>query len=128
MRTKAFHFDLPSELIAQYPLPNRSDSRMLVFSRHDQTINHEQFKNLLTFLKPGDLLIFNNSKVMHARLYAQKEITGGHVELLVERCLSPFQFLAHIRASKAPKSGQILNLSDGTPIWVEKKRRGVISV
>ncbi|MCX7114794.1 MAG: tRNA preQ1(34) S-adenosylmethionine ribosyltransferase-isomerase QueA [Gammaproteobacteria bacterium] len=125
MRTKAFHFDLPSELIAQYPLPNRSDSRMLVFSRQSQTIKHEQFKDLLTFLKPGDLLVFNNSKVMHARLYAQKQTTGGNVELLVERCLSPVQFLAHIRASKAPKPGQILNLSDGTPIWVEGKDAGL---
>ena len=68
MRTKAFHFDLPSHLIAQYPLANRSDARMLVFSKQSETVCHSEFKALLTYLNPGDLLVFNNSKVMHARL------------------------------------------------------------
>ncbi|MBA4697343.1 MAG: tRNA preQ1(34) S-adenosylmethionine ribosyltransferase-isomerase QueA [Legionella sp.] len=109
MKTLDFHFDLPEALIAQYPLPNRSDSRLLV---HDpqQGNRHQQFKELPSFLNPGDLLVMNNSKVIPARLYGTKA-TGGKVELLVERLQGERRFLAHIKASKSPKPGTIIYLN-----------------
>lgn len=120
MRTKDFYFDLPESLIAQYPLPNRQDSRLLIYDKHEQTIQHDQFKNLVDFLKPNDLLVFNNSKVIKARLFAKK-VTGGKIELLVERVLSPSTFLAHIRASHPPKPGSELLITDEIRIVVEEK-------
>lgn len=108
MKTLDFHFDLPEALIAQHPLPNRSDSRLLV---HDPVHGnrHHAFKELHRFLKPGDLLVMNNSKVIPARLYGTKS-TGGRVELLVERLQTDQKFLAHIKASKTPKAGTIIYL------------------
>lgn len=114
MNKQDFYFDLPPELIAQYPLANRSDSRMLVYDRQTKEYGHHQFREIADFLKPGDLLVMNDSKVIPARLYGHK-VTGGKVELLVERIMGEFTFLAHIKASKALKSGGIIQLEpEGT--------------
>lgn len=120
MNKQDFYFELPEELIAQYPLANRSDSRLLVFNRQTEEINHQQFKNLTVFFEPGDLLVLNNSKVIPARLYGNKA-SGGKIELLVERLNSDNSFLAHIKASKAPKAGAVLHLDKGWQIKVLKK-------
>ncbi|MFJ1267178.1 tRNA preQ1(34) S-adenosylmethionine ribosyltransferase-isomerase QueA [Legionella lytica] len=109
MNKQDFYFDLPPELIAQYPLANRSDSRLLTYNRESGEYGHHQFKAIADFLKPGDLLVMNNSKVIPARLYGQKA-TGGKVELLVERITGEFTFLAHIKASKALKPGAVVFL------------------
>jgi S-adenosylmethionine:tRNA ribosyltransferase-isomerase len=109
MNKQDFHFDLPSELIAQYPLVNRSDSRLLTYNRHVGKYGHHQFREIADFLKPGDLLVMNDSKVIPARLYGHKA-TGGKVELLVERITGEFTFLAHIKASKALKAGGVIHL------------------
>ena len=85
MKKSEFNFDLPIELIAQYPLPTRSDSRLLVYDRKMGEHEHHEFKNLADFLEPGDLLVMNDSQVIPARLYGHKA-SGGKVELLVERC------------------------------------------
>jgi S-adenosylmethionine:tRNA ribosyltransferase-isomerase len=112
MNTQDFHFDLPPELIAQYPLDKRSDSRLLVYNRHKSSYGHHQFKDFADFLNPGDLLVMNNSRVIPARLYGSKS-TGGKVELLVERVTGDDQILAHIKASKALKAGALIHLDQG---------------
>ena len=112
MNKQDFYFDLPPELIAQYPLAQRSDSRLLTYNRQLKEHGHHQFKNIGEFLNPGDLLVMNDSKVIPARLYGQKS-TGGKVELLVERITSSHSFLAHIKASKALKAGGVVRLDQG---------------
>ncbi len=120
MNKQDFHFDLPEELIAQYPLANRSDSRLLAYNRQTEKLGHHQFKELASFFEPGDLLVLNNSKVIPARLYGNKA-SGGKVELLVERLYGENTFLAHIKASKAPKAGSFIFLEQGWQIEILKK-------
>ncbi len=115
MNKQDFYFDLPAELIAQYPLDNRSDSRLLCYNRKTKEQGHYQFKEIVDFLEPGDLLVMNDTKVIPARLYGQK-LTGGKVELLVERVTGEFTFLAHIKASKALKAGGIIQLEQGNQL------------
>lgn len=112
MNKQDFHFHLPTELIAQYPLAQRSESRLLTYNRQVQEYGHHKFKNIADFLNPGDLLVMNDSKVIPARLYGQKT-TGGKVELLVERITGECTFLAHIKASKALRAGGIIVLDQG---------------
>jgi S-adenosylmethionine:tRNA ribosyltransferase-isomerase len=111
MKTKDFNFKLPPELIAQYPLDKRTDSRLLHYTRATKNIKHSQFNALIDALNPGDLLVMNNTRVIPARLYGQKS-TGGRVELLIERILSDNQFLTHIKASKALKPGAHITLDN----------------
>ncbi len=108
MRTADFDFHLPEELIAQSPLKQRSASRLLHLC--DERLIDRQFTDLTALINPGDLLVFNNTKVIPARLYGHKR-TGGKVEVLVERVLKDEQhILAHVRASKSPKPGAELIL------------------
>ncbi len=109
--TSDFDYHLPDELIAQVPLPERTASRLLAISAARQSIEHFQFKQLTELLRPNDLLIFNNTRVIPARLFGYKA-TGGKIECLVERILGEHAVLAHIRASKAPKPGAELVLAD----------------
>lgn len=104
-----FTFDLPDELIARFPKMQRTASRLLKLDGDSGAISHFQFNNIIDFVEPGDLLIFNNSKVIPARMYGQKA-SGGKVEVLVERVLDSHRVLAHVRASKAPKPGSQLIL------------------
>lgn len=113
MNRRDFYFDLPDALIARYPLAERSASRLLCLSGSDGNVVHRQFRELPELIAPGDLLVFNQSRVMPARLFAQK-ISGGQVEILIERLPSATTALAHLRASKSPKPGSELILSDGT--------------
>ena len=78
-----FDYYLPEELIAQTPLQNRSNSRLMVLNRKDESITNDHFYNITNYLKPGDVLVRNNTKVIPARLFGTKEITGAHVELLI---------------------------------------------
>lgn len=114
MQVKDFSFELPEELIAQYPLESRSASRLLCLDSKTGDISHQQFDQLVDLLEAGDLLVFNDTRVIPARLYGQKE-TGGKLELLVERVESHAQVLAHIKASKAPKVGSKIKLANN--IW-----------
>jgi S-adenosylmethionine:tRNA ribosyltransferase-isomerase len=109
MRTSDFNFDLPSELIAQYPLKKRTDSRLLCLTKGE--ISHRQFTDFPNLINPGDLLVFNNTKVIPARLYLQKN-TGGKVEVLLERMIDSNRFLAHLKASKGASAGTILYLNN----------------
>lgn len=111
MKRQDFYFDLPSELIAQYPLPNRSDSRLLTYNRQTGHHEHHAFKSIADFLESGDLLVMNDTKVIPARFYGTKT-TGGKVEFLIERILGNQTFLAHIKTSKALKPGARIDLGD----------------
>lgn len=119
MKTADFDFDLPDALIAQNPLAERSASRLLHYTRETDTIQHTQFKSLPDLLKSNDLLVMNDTEVIPARLYGQKE-TGGQVELLIERVLSDKNFIAHIKASKSPKP-ETLILLDTWQVRIIKK-------
>ena len=107
MKRAEFAFDLPAELIAQEPLSERSASRLLEVDAARSTIDHRSFRDLPSLLSPNDLLVFNNTRVLPARLFAQKQ-TGGKVEILFERLLGDGSALAHVRASKSPKAGALL--------------------
>lgn len=107
MRVADFNFDLPDHLIARYPLEKRTASRLLVLDGTTGATEHKHFYDLLDYLNAGDLMVFNNTKVIAARLFGQKE-SGGKVEILVERLLDDHKMLAHVRASKAPKEGAVI--------------------
>lgn len=109
MQRSDFHFDLPPELIATHPAASRAGSRLLVVDRQTQTLRDQQFPDVLDWLSPGDLLVFNDTRVIPARLFGQKA-TGGQIEILVERMLDSQRCLAHIRASKSPKPGSQLQV------------------
>ena len=93
MRRQDFYYDLPEELIAQEPLPQRTGSRLLVLNGDNGDIQHSQFNHLTDWLEPNDLLVFNNTRVIPARLYGVKQ-TGGRVEILIERFLEGGSALA----------------------------------
>lgn len=111
MKRTDFHYDLPPGLIAQHPLPERSASRMLVLEGASGRISHQHFTDLPDFLGPDDLLVFNDTRVIPARLWGQKA-TGGKLEILIERLTGTHSAVAHIRASKSPAAGTLINLSE----------------
>jgi len=111
MKTSEFNYHLPEHLIAQKPCDIRSHSRLLHYSRATKNINHLNFSEIIDLIEPGDLLVFNNTRVIPARMYGHKE-TGGKVEVLVERLTGTQTCLAHIRASKTPKAGSLIVLSN----------------
>jgi S-adenosylmethionine:tRNA ribosyltransferase-isomerase len=112
MQLSDFNYELPPDLIAQHPLANRTDSRLLelkVDGSDHSYLADRQFKDILSLLQPGDLIVFNDTKVIPARLHGKKE-TGGNVELLIERISGEKQAWVQIRASKVPKIGSIVHI------------------
>jgi S-adenosylmethionine:tRNA ribosyltransferase-isomerase len=112
MRRDHFQFELPNELIARQPAAQRQGSRMLFLDSAENNLQHQQFSDFLSHVESGDLIVFNNTKVIAARLYGQKA-TGGKVEVLVERLVDAYSVLAHVRASKSPKPGNQIVFSEG---------------
>ncbi len=112
MRVSDFHFDLPDALIARHPLAERRSSRLLVLDGASGALAHRQFADLLEYLRPGDLMVFNNTRVIPARLFGQKA-SGGKLEVLVERVLDSHRVLAHVRSSKSPKPGSLIHIEGG---------------
>ena len=108
MQTSDFDYHLPEKLIAQFPLAERSASRLLHVAKNS-SLADRQFTDLIDLIKEGDLLVFNDTKVIPARLHGQKE-TGGKLEVLIERVIDEHHVLAHVRCSKSPKPGNILIL------------------
>jgi S-adenosylmethionine:tRNA ribosyltransferase-isomerase len=104
-----YDYDLPDELIARYPTPQRRESRLLLVRR---TLEDRQFSEFADLLEPGDLLVFNNTRVIRARLRGKKA-TGGRVEILIERVLENDQALAQVKASKTPKLDSVIVLAGG---------------
>ena len=121
MRTTDFDFYLPDELIAQFPAKERSASRLLRLDGHSGELQDTQFAELCEFVESGDLLIFNNTQVIKARLAGQKS-TGGAIEALLERVIDDHHVLAHIRASKSPKPGSRLIFADAFEAEVESRQ------
>jgi S-adenosylmethionine:tRNA ribosyltransferase-isomerase len=117
MRTQDFDFYLPDSLIAQHPTKQRSASRLLYMSAKAGQLDDKLFIDLPDFLSSGDLLVFNDTRVIKARLFGQKT-TGGAVELLVERVLDAHHVMAHIRASRAPRLGAKLKLADAFEVEI----------
>ena len=109
MKRTDFHYHLPDDLIARYPKQQRSQSRLLQLSLEDGGLHDREFLQLPDLLRAGDLLVFNNTEVIPARLYGHKQ-TGGKVEVLVERVLSSSHCLAHVKASKSPKPGAYIQI------------------
>jgi S-adenosylmethionine:tRNA ribosyltransferase-isomerase len=113
-----FDFDLPSELIAQVPLPERAASRLLKVG--ETQCEDRVFSELPSFLQAGDVLVFNDTKVLNARFYGVKQ-SGGKVEVLVERVLDARTVLAQVRASKSPLPGTGLRLADSFDVSVGER-------
>lgn len=110
MRRSDFHYKLPDELIAQHPPQRRSASRLLVVGPGSELIGR-QMQDLPELLTPGDLLVFNDTRVIPARLFGRKP-TGGRVEILVERVLDAHEFLAQLGVSKKPRPGSSIEVGD----------------
>jgi S-adenosylmethionine:tRNA ribosyltransferase-isomerase len=109
MQLSDFDFELPDELIARHPLPDRSASRLLCLPSTGGKIGHHVFEELPELLTPGDLLVFNDTRVIPARLFGHKQ-TGGRVEILVERVTGSHMALAQMRASKSLLAGSEISL------------------
>lgn len=109
MQLSDFTYDLPDYLIANHPAAERSASRLLGLNRQSGALAHHRFAEITNFLNAGDLLVFNNTRVIPARLYGRKE-SGGRVEILIERKLGEGQILAQVRASKSPKPNSLVRL------------------
>lgn len=117
MDVRDFDFDLPDELIARQPAAERTGSRLLCLDGATGAIDHRRFPDLLDRLEPGDLLVFNNTRVIPARLFGQKA-SGGKVEVLIERMTGEQTALAHVRSSRSPKEGALLELEGGIELEV----------
>lgn len=115
-----YEFDLPNELIARFPAATRTGSRLLAFDKTMGAHQHLQFPDILSFIQPGDLLVFNNTKVVKARLLGKKS-SGGRVEVLAERLLSSHEMLAQVRVSKPPRPGDFLYFSQGIRLEILQK-------
>jgi S-adenosylmethionine:tRNA ribosyltransferase-isomerase len=107
MKTSDFEYTLPDELIARHPLAERTSSRLLHVDGANARLKDRRFNELPGLFRPGDLLVFNDTRVIKARLFGRKD-SGGKVEALVERIVSDHEALLHLRASKSPKPGSVL--------------------
>ncbi len=113
LKTSDFAFDLPQELIAQDPLADRSSSRMLVLDKNNGKIIHNTFKHITDYLKPGDCLVLNNTKVIPARLHGIKKETGAHVEVLLLKRLEDDNWETLVKPGRKIKPGTVLQFGDG---------------
>ena len=122
MQVSDFHFDLPDELIARYPTADRTASRLLHLQGNSGQLDDKHFTDILSLVNEGDLLVFNNTRVIPARLFGKKA-SGGKIEVLVERMLDEHSLLAHVRSSKSPKPGTLLYLGDEEQYEAEMVQR-----
>lgn len=113
MKLSDFDYELPKELIAQTPMEKRDEARLLVLHRSDKTIEHKVFKDILDYLKPGDCLVRNNTKVIPARLYGVKEVTGANVEFLLLNRIEGDTWEVMVRPGKKLMPGARVSFGDG---------------
>ncbi len=118
MKTADFDFELPLELIAQHPAQRREQSRMLVVRRREGTLEHRHFYDLPQYLNKGDLLVVNNTRVIPARVFGRKPVTGGKVEILLLEEVRPGTWDVLLHASRRPKVGTLLTLGEGQAVAV----------
>ena len=121
MKVSDFDYHLPAELIAQFPLEKRADSRLLHLQKGG-VLNDLVVGNMLDKLQSGDLLVLNDTKVIPARLFGQKD-SGGHVEILLERIINENQFLAQIRSSRSPKTDQQISIDGDESVSLTMRAR-----
>jgi len=117
MKLTDFDFELPEKLIAKYPSAQRTASRMLRLNGATSEVCHGLFIDIVDLVEPGDLLVFNNTRVIPARLFGHKQ-SGGKIEIMLERVLNDSTALAHIRSSKSPKVGAVLTLEGDIKVQV----------
>ena len=117
MKTSDFDYHLPNELIANYPLDNRSSSRLLVYSN---SIEHKTFKDIVNYFEKGDLLVVNNTSVIPARIFGKKE-SGGSIEVMLERIMEDNQALVQIRSGRSPKLGSNIFLDSYNVECIDRK-------
>jgi S-adenosylmethionine:tRNA ribosyltransferase-isomerase len=127
MHLADFDYDLPNELIATHPTDERQASRLLYVDAAEDCISDLRFSDLPSLVRPGDLLVFNDTRVIRARLHGQKE-TGGKVEILIERVISETGALAHIKASKTPKPGSKIELPGACAATVVAREQDLFSL
>ncbi len=123
MKKSDFHYELPAELIAQTPLPERSASRLLVLDVERRNWHDRRFRDLPDLLRAGDLLVFNDTRVMPARLFGRKQ-SGGAVEILIERITGAHTAIAQLGVSKKPRPGSSIVLDDGAEVRVLSRNGG----
>ncbi len=123
MRRSDFHYELPESLIAQAPAAERSASRLLVLDGNTGEVGDGVFASLPELLRAGDLLVFNRTRVIPARLYGRKP-TGGAVELMIERVTGDREVIAQLRASKTPRPGSVLHLEGGASVSLVAREEG----
>lgn len=127
MKVSDFSFDLPESLIARYPMPDRSASRLLYLNGDSGELTHLHFKDIIELIDKDDLLILNDTRVIPARLFGYKE-TGGKIEVLVERVLDDKSFLAHVRSSKSPKTGCKLRLENSVDAIMVARQEALFEI
>ncbi|BDG46338.1 MULTISPECIES: tRNA preQ1(34) S-adenosylmethionine ribosyltransferase-isomerase QueA [Parageobacillus] len=113
MKIDLFDFNLPEELIAQTPLPNRDASRLMVLDKKTGEIRHETFRNILSYLREGDCLVLNDTRVMPARLYGEKEDTGANIEVLLLKQLEGDRWETLVKPARRVKDGTKIIFGDG---------------
>ncbi len=113
MKVSDFDYELPKELIAQVPIKNRDESRLMVLDKNNKTIEHKTFKNIIEYLEPGDCLVKNNTKVIPARLYGIKEETGAHIEFLLLKRIEGDIWEVMVRPGKKLKPGTKVIFGEG---------------
>ena len=128
MKTSDFDYHLPSEFIAQTPIEPRDHSRLMVIHRADGSIEHRHFFEIVDFLRPGDVLVFNDSRVMPARLIGRKEGSGGKVEILLLRRLSPSLWETLVRPARRVNVGMRVAFADDLHGEIEQSGAGAIRV
>ena len=127
MRIEDFDFKLPESLIAQTPLDKRDASRLLVLNKKTQSLSDKEFIDFIDLLNPNDLLVFNDTRVIKARLFGKK-ITGGKVEIMIERVIDNHYALAHLKTSKKILEGNIFEINKDVMITVIKKDKGLFHI
>jgi|TARA_B110000908_G_scaffold169776_1_gene227660 S-adenosylmethionine:tRNA ribosyltransferase-isomerase len=121
MRREYFNYELPIDLIAHQPTAERRDSKMLILESQNDQVRHKSFSEITSLVRPGDLLVLNDTKVMPARMFGKKD-TGGKIEMLVERVIDRQNVLAHLRASKTPKIGSMIIFEGEIKAVVEERK------
>ncbi len=127
MLIEDFNFELPQHLIAQTPLQKRDSSRLLVLNKNTKSFSDKKFTDFVDLLNPNDLLIFNDTRVIKARLFGKK-ITGGKVEIMIERILDNHHALAHLKTSKKIFDGTIFEVNEDVSVKVVRKENDLFYI
>ena len=127
MLIEDFNFELPQHLIAQTPLQKRDSSRLLVLNKNTKSFSDKKFTDFVDLLNPNDLLIFNDTRVIKARLFGKK-ITGGKVEIMIERILDDHHALAHLKTSKKIVDDNIFEINKDVSVKVIKKENDLFYI